>query len=108
MENDDDQQAPAAQPLANRAVKLPPFWLANPAAWFTTVDGTFELRGIVDERSKFFNTLHALPEATIVLIADLVEAVPLPAAPYTDLRRRLLAAHQLTDLGVKKVFYWTR
>ena len=32
------------------------------------------------------------------LIADLVEADPLPANPYTELRRRLLAAHQLTDI----------
>jgi hypothetical protein len=44
------------------------------------------------------NCLHALPEATVSLIADLVEADPLPANPCTELRRRLLAAHQLTDI----------
>jgi hypothetical protein len=33
----------------------------------------------------------------VVLIADLEEAVPLLENPYTELRRRLLAAHQLTD-----------
>ncbi len=32
------------------------------------------------------------------LIADLVEANPPPANPYTELCRRLLAAHQLTDI----------
>ncbi len=32
------------------------------------------------------------------LIADLVEADLLPANPYRELRRRLLAAHQLTDI----------
>ncbi len=32
------------------------------------------------------------------LIADLVEADPLPANPYKELRRRPLAAHQLTDI----------
>jgi hypothetical protein len=34
----------------------------------------------------------------VCLIADLVEADPLPENPYTELRRRLLAAHQLTDI----------
>jgi hypothetical protein len=76
-------------------VKLPPFWTANPRAWFAS---TFQLRNIADERSRFFNCLHALPEATVCLIADLVEADPLPENPYTELRRRLLAAHQLTDI----------
>ncbi len=32
------------------------------------------------------------------LISDLVEADPLPQNPYTELRRRLLATHQLTDI----------
>ncbi len=40
--------------------------------------------------------LTALPEATINLVDNFVEA-PLPADPYTQLRARLLAAHQLTD-----------
>ncbi len=32
------------------------------------------------------------------LIADLVQVDPLSANPYTELRHRLLAAHQLTDI----------
>jgi hypothetical protein len=34
----------------------------------------------------------------VVLIADLVEAVPLPANPYRELLHRLLAVHQLMDI----------
>jgi hypothetical protein len=83
---------------ANRAVKLPPFWTTNPQAWFTSSEGAFRLRNITDQESRFFNCLHALPETTVSLIADLVEADPLPANPYTELRRCLLAAHQLTDI----------
>jgi hypothetical protein len=89
------EDAPLA---ANRAVKLPPFWTANPRAWFTRAEGAFRLRNIADEESRFFNCLHALPERTVSLIANLVEADPLPANPYAELRRRLLAAHQLTDI----------
>jgi hypothetical protein len=87
-----------APPANNRAVKLLLFWTANPRAWFTSAEGAFQLRNIADEESRFFNCLHALPEATVSLIADLVEADPLPQNPYTELRRHLLAAHQLTDI----------
>jgi hypothetical protein len=62
---------------ANKAFKLPPFWPTNPWACFTTAEGTFNLKGISDELSRFFNCLHAFPEATVVLIANLVEAVML-------------------------------
>jgi hypothetical protein len=95
MEIPEHEDAP---PAVNRAVKLPPFWTANPRAWFTSAEGAFRLRNIADEESRFFNCLHALPETTVSLIADLVEADPLPANPYTELRRRLLAAHQLSDI----------
>jgi hypothetical protein len=67
-------------------------------AWFTTAEVTFELRGIADERSRFFNSFHALSEATVVLIADLVEAVPLLENPYMELRCRLLSALKLADI----------
>jgi hypothetical protein len=87
-----------APPANSRAVKLPPFWTTNTRAWFTSVEEVFRLHNIADEESRFFNCLHALPEATVCLIADLVEADPLPQKPYTELRRRLLAAHQLTDI----------
>jgi hypothetical protein len=96
MEN--PEQHEDAPPAANRAVKLPPFWTAYPGAWFTSAEGAFRLRNIADEESRFFNCLHALPETTVSLIADLVEADTLPANPYTELRRCLLAAHQLTDI----------
>jgi hypothetical protein len=87
-----------APPANNRSVKLPPFWTANPQAWFTSAEGAFRLPNIADEESRFFNCLHALPEATVSLITDLVEADPLQQNPYTELRHRLLAAHQLTDI----------
>jgi hypothetical protein len=29
---------------ANKAVKLPPFWPANPAAWFEAAEGSFRRR----------------------------------------------------------------
>ncbi len=62
------------------------------------MEGGFLLCNIAKKESWFFNCLHALPETTVSLIANLVEADPLPVNPYTELHRCLLAAHQLTDI----------
>ena len=98
-----DQQQPAADlPVAAAAAapgyfKLADFWPNNPAAWFAQAAGQFHLRGITDPTTKYYLVLAALPEATVELIADLVEVEELPADPFTELRRRLLQAHTLTE-----------
>jgi hypothetical protein len=93
-----DPEEPAAAPNPIGAiVKLPPFWPSNAAAWFANADGQFALRGITDQRIKYYNALAALPEATVNLVADLIEAEELPEDVYTQLRARLFGAHQLSD-----------
>ena len=94
---DEDHQEPLQPPRINNSVKLPPFWAGNASSWFSTIEGSFELRGVTSQRAMFFNALQALPEFTITLIADLVETRPLPENPFDVLRARLLTAHQLTD-----------
>ena len=49
-----------------------------------------------EELSRYYHMLNALPEDTVDLVADLVEG-ELPVDPYTQLKRRLFAAHTLTD-----------
>ena len=62
----DQQQLQGPAPVAdaaqlqhpvNRAVKLSPFWPANPAAWFRAAEGSFVLCGIDDELARFYNVL---------------------------------------------------
>jgi hypothetical protein len=92
----DEEQIPALEapaPLAatvNNSVKLPAFWSANIVAWFSSVEGIFELRGITSLQAKYFNVLAALPESTVVLIVDLVETSPLPADPFEQLKGQLV------------------
>jgi hypothetical protein len=62
------------------------------------VEGAFRLHNIADEQSQFYTCLQALLEATVSFIVELMEANPLPAKPYTNLRLHLLAPHQLTDI----------
>jgi hypothetical protein len=93
MENDD---VPPPPPANNHHIKLPAFWPNNIISWFAMAEGQFVLRNVNDELIRHYNVLTALPEATINFVADFVEAL-LPADPYTQLRARLLAVHQLTD-----------
>jgi hypothetical protein len=95
-ENENENERGEQRPT--REVKLTPFWPTNPAAWFRAAEGKFFLRGIDDELARFYNCLHALPESTITLISDLVEADPPPATPYQALKARLLTAYQLTNI----------
>jgi hypothetical protein len=102
MEDEEQIQLPAAPAgpavPVNNSVKLPAFWPANIAPWFASVEGIFELRNITSQRARYFNVLAALPEATVVLVADLIETNPLPADPFDRLKARLVTAHQLKDI----------
>jgi hypothetical protein len=65
-------------------------------AWFTSAKGAFRLHNIAIEESRFNNCLHATPEATVSLIADLVEAdkllTKLPADKHPAVRAALQPA----------------
>ncbi len=95
-------ELPLPPPQANKQhIKLPLFWPNNNISWFAMVEGQFVLQGVNDELIRYYYVLTGLPEATINFVADFVEA-PLPADPYTQLRARLLAAHQKVDF-IKKM-----
>jgi hypothetical protein len=113
MENDDDLPfaaaaaqpvpvAPPQQPAAvpqhpvHGGVRLAAFWPTSPEEWFTLADGQFYLHGVADERARFYLVLGALPEHVARSVADLLRG-PLPDDAYQQLRRRLLAAHTLTE-----------
>jgi hypothetical protein len=57
------------------------------------VEGKFLLRGIANELSWFYNCLQVLFEATVILIADLMEAHLLPENLYKTLEARLMVAY---------------
>jgi hypothetical protein len=69
--------APVAKAWVNNSMKLPPFWLANVTASFTSVK---------------VSLVSALQENTIGLISDFIQMLLLPEDPFN----RLLA-RQLTE-----------
>jgi hypothetical protein len=110
MEANDDgpEVLPPAVPAvpANTGphLRLSAFWPTNPVAWFAMAEGQFIIRGVADEAMRYYHVLPCLPESMINLVTDFVGGV-LPANPYTQLKARLLAAHQLTDYQrVEQIF----
>jgi hypothetical protein len=80
------------------------FYLTNPVAWFAIAEGQFIIRGVADETMRYYHVLPCLPETTINLVTGFVEG-NLPENPYTQLKARLLVAHQLTDYQrVEQIF----
>jgi hypothetical protein len=77
------------------SVKLSPFWPHSPGLWFAQAEGLFMVRGITDERAKYYNVVAVLPHESLRKVADIVEAPP-EEQPYSTLKQRLMASHQLT------------
>ena len=77
-------------------IKLPSFWSDKPSSWFALAKSHFPTHGIVGKQAKFDQLVGALSKESIGRVLDLVEVPPL-FNPYTQLKARLLDAHQLTN-----------
>jgi hypothetical protein len=55
----------------------------------------FMIRGITDQLQRYYHVVSTLPHESLRLVADIVEATP-EEEPYTVLKQRLMASHQLT------------
>jgi hypothetical protein len=101
MEPQIQQEEPGQQAAAVAAnqqfgsVKLSPFWPHSPALWFSQTEGIFMVKNITNELHRYYHVVSVLPHESLRLVADIVEQPP-PDTPYTTLKQRLLASHQLT------------
>lgn len=88
---------PPTAPVAAVAVKLPPFWPADPELWFAQVEAQFATRGITQQRTKFNHVIASLSPETAVEIRDLLITPP-EDDPYNVLKvelvKRLTASEQ--------------
>ena len=79
----------------NGNLRLPEFWPHAPILWFARAECLFMLRGVTTQLDRFCHVVGSLPHEVMRACADLVETTP-AEDPYTQLKDRLLAAHQLT------------
>jgi hypothetical protein len=85
------------QPAANlSSLRLPTFWADKPNSWFALAESRFRLHAVLNEQARFDLLVSSLTKETVSLVLDLVEFPP-EVRPYTALKQRLLASHQLTD-----------
>ncbi len=83
------QLLPALPTVAAVAVKIPPFWPADPQLWFAQVEAQFNTRNVTTERTKFDYIVASLAPEFSVEVHDLILAPP-TANAYSTLKDQLI------------------
>ncbi|CAF98772.1 unnamed protein product [Tetraodon nigroviridis] len=71
------------------SVKLPDFWLSDPAPWFQHVEALFHLRGVTEDDSKYYLVVAALDQQSTRRVMQLLRDPP-PRGKYAALKELLL------------------
>jgi hypothetical protein len=82
-------QPPLATEISTVALKLPPFWFADPQVWFAQVESQFVTRRITNQDTKFHHIVASLPPEVAVDIRDLIINKP-PHNAYDELKAKLI------------------
>ena len=75
--------------IAAVALKLSPFWSADPQVWFAQVESQFFTRKITNQDTKFHHIVACLPPEVAVDIRDLIINKP-PDNAYDELKNTLI------------------
>ena len=75
--------------IAAVALKLPPFWSADPQVWFAQVESQFFTSKITNQDTKFHHIVASLPPEVAVDIRDLIINKP-PDHAYDALKTTLI------------------
>lgn len=91
----DDSKSDSSVALAQVAVKLPTFWMAQPKIWFAQAEAQFALKKITVDETKYYYLVGSLDQDAALRVADLIYDPPL-VEKYSSLKARLLATFTLS------------
>ena len=75
------------------SVQLPMFDRAEPDAWFILADANFNLRGVMDSRSKYWYVLSKFDASTLKKLSTFLQ-LPRGDNPYQELREMLYETYE--------------
>jgi hypothetical protein len=70
-------------------VRLPPFWIEQPASWFAQAEAQFHLAGITNELTKFYHVVSQLDARLTAEVDDIIRSPP-QQDPYNTLKTELI------------------
>ena len=85
------------------ALKLPPFWPADPELWFAQVEAQFAYRKITSQRSKFDYVVSSLAPEFAAEVRDLLVNPPADN-PYTTLKTQLTKRTTASEQKLQLLF----
>ena len=71
------------------ALKIPPFWTADPQIWFVQVEAQFAARGITAQLTKYYHIVGSLTPEIATEFRDLLLKPP-AESPYDVLKKKLI------------------
>ena len=96
------RDAQEQQPVAHVAVKLPEFWVRDPAMWFSQAEAQFRRGRITREMTKYDHVLTKLPENVIMSVRALISQIEANAELVGESYQMLKTA--LVEMCIKSLY----
>ncbi len=84
--------------MGNIGLKLPAFMEDDPEAWFSLIDGQFNLRGIKVDSTKFYHAVSALQDEPQKQVKDILKLPKQTPNRYEQLKWRLVDSYSLDEI----------
>lgn len=86
--------------IAKVAIRIPPFWHAQPELWIAQVESQFIAGGITNDKTKYHTVVAAIESNVLAQISDIILCPPVNEM-YATLRKRLI--DQFADSEQKRI-----